>query len=165
MDFKRYQEQPVQIGCLGRCTGPPIIIYEQIFADIVDDLAYLSDRPDNVDILAKIGELATKSVATYDSVSERTHAVYPLIENLLDIELTTTSESAVAAKSDAVALENGAIYLHLECKNELGLGGIVDFQEVPTFLKHAAKPKVCHTPSSDKNLQLTCMCLVCCNPQ
>jgi hypothetical protein len=52
-------------------------------------------------------------------------------------------------KSDVVTLENGAIYLHIECKNELGLGGIIDFQEVPTFIKHAAKPRVCHTPSGD----------------
>ena len=130
----------------------------------MDDLAHLSDRPHNEDILAKIGELAAKSVAIYATESGREEAVYPLIEILLDIQLARNASASslpTAAKSDAIALENSAIYLHLECKNELGLGGIADFQGALTFLKHAAGPGVCRAPSGDKKLQLTCMCPVC----
>jgi hypothetical protein len=95
VDFNRYkEEQPVHIGCPGHCTGPPIIIYKQIFAGIVDDLACLLDHADNEDILAKIGKLTTKSVAIYDSESERKYVVYPLIKILLNIKLTRNASTS-----------------------------------------------------------------------
>ncbi|KAG6373636.1 hypothetical protein JVT61DRAFT_6297 [Boletus reticuloceps] len=50
------------------CMGPPITIYEEVFADITDDLAHLEDLPDsNQDILDEIGDFANQSLQTYSS--------------------------------------------------------------------------------------------------
>ncbi|KAF8129786.1 hypothetical protein EV363DRAFT_1450836 [Boletus edulis] len=56
-DYNMYQEDfLVQDGRPIHRTGPPITIYEEVFADIVDNLAHLSDIPDDEYVLAKTGE-------------------------------------------------------------------------------------------------------------
>lgn len=148
------EEHSVHFGHPGRHTGPLITIYEEVFADVIDDLACLSDHPVNEDILTEIGGLVVKSLGIYDSASERENVMSPLIESLLGVKLTSDAHTSIspleAKKSDAIIPENGAIYLHLECRNELELGGMADFQGLGphTLLKHIAEPEVCRSPFS-----------------
>ncbi|KAF8558359.1 hypothetical protein OG21DRAFT_1380524, partial [Imleria badia] len=130
-------------------TGPPITIYEEVFADIVDDLDHLSDLPDNEDILAEIGKFTTNSLKIYDSNSECSSAVYSLVGSLLGVDLVTKLiPPYVDVKSGVVACEqNNAIYLHIQSNNELGLGGIADVQGALTLLKEMAHSKACCVPS------------------
>ncbi|KAF8452201.1 hypothetical protein L210DRAFT_2018421 [Boletus edulis BED1] len=130
----------------GRATGhmgPPITIYEEVFADIVDDLARLEDLPDNQDILDEIGDFAVQSVQTYSNRSERESSLYPLIETLLGVDrmIRNVDDDYIFTdmKSHAVAKEKDAIYLHVECKNELGLDGME--RGALTMLKYISDPQ------------------------
>ncbi|KAG6374321.1 hypothetical protein JVT61DRAFT_4348 [Boletus reticuloceps] len=69
-----------------------------------------------------------------------------LVEALLGWGVNLTddahpSEPLLSVSSNAFVQENRAIYLHIECRNELGLGGIPDFQGPLALLKHIAEPE------------------------
>ncbi|KAG6372710.1 hypothetical protein JVT61DRAFT_7477 [Boletus reticuloceps] len=124
------------------CMGPPITIYEEVFADIADDLAHLEDLPDtNQDILDEIGDFANQSLQTYSSTFERESTLYHLIETLLGVEMIRNEDYStfMDMKRHAVAKERDAIYLYVECKNELGLGGME--RGALTMLRYIANPK------------------------
>ncbi|KAF8130575.1 hypothetical protein EV363DRAFT_1332352 [Boletus edulis] len=124
------------------CMGPPITIYEEVFADIADDLAHLEDLPDsNQDILDEIGDFANQSLETYSSTFERESTLYHLIETLLGVEMIRNEDYSTFTdvKRHAVAKERDAIYLHVECKNELGMGGME--RGALTMLRYIANPK------------------------
>lgn len=142
---------PVHNWCRPHRDGPPITIYEEVFAEMVDDIACLSSRPDNEDILAKLSELAVRSLEIYDSDSQRESALYPLIESLLGVQLERRGPSSATVKTGASVEENGAIYLHVDCKNELGLGGVADLQGALTLLKRISEPKACFALSNRIN--------------
>ncbi|KAF8123602.1 hypothetical protein EV363DRAFT_1356234 [Boletus edulis] len=138
-----YQEDfLVQDGRPIHRTGPPITIYEEVFADIVDNLTHLSDIPDDEYVLAKTGEFVKNALDVYLCEAERESSVHALVETLLDVELRTCVPTSIPTmESDAVVEENGAIFFHVECKNELGLGGIANLQGPRILLKHITESK------------------------
>ncbi|KAG6372511.1 hypothetical protein JVT61DRAFT_7617 [Boletus reticuloceps] len=137
--FKEQQDKHlVHNGRPVHVSGPPITIYEEAFADIVHDLANPSDQQLDDYTLSKATELSIALLKIYETESLRVTAISQLIENLLDVkfELNYSPWPSTGVESDGAAIQDGAIYLHLECKNELGIGGIADFQGALTLLKH-----------------------------
>ena len=128
-------------------TGPLITIYDEIFADIVHDLAHLRELPDNEQILGRIGELAARSLDIYDSETGRMCAMHSLIGTLLGVQFDPRDFTSTAVSENVFVQKNSAIFLHMEFKSELGMGG-----------------KVCSIPSVCKLLP-THVCPVYGNPK
>ena len=135
-------------------TGPPITIYEEVFADIVEDLARLQNRPENEEVMRHTGEIARDTLGMPDSEDSHEDWMSLHIEHLLGLgynDMTrpddVISRRTTGLRCDGVFRGNGAIYLHVECKHELGLGGIADIQAPLTLLKIISGPEACRAPS------------------
>lgn len=87
------------------------MIYEQVFADIVNDLTHLSGRSVNEDILDRTGEFSVRSLATNDNESDCEGSICSLLEALLGVQFSRGIN--ITCTLGSVAEENGVIYLFL----------------------------------------------------
>lgn len=70
----------------------------------------------------------------------------------------------MAMRSNAVAQEYGAIYFHVECRNELGLGGFSERRGAFALLDYITTPKAFRYLACNE-IDLTWFHLVYCDPQ
>ena len=141
-------------------TGPPITIYVPAFARLRDRLAALDGHnvpsaihddtqlPPN--FLTIVANLFVQSCKLYDTEALREDAVLPLLETLLDLQLSRRHKMSPGerqAEFDAVECvplrnKSQAYSVFLEVKNELGIAGASGIQCAFIYEKAVALPSV-----------------------
>lgn len=143
-------KHPIYNGRGVDCDGPPISIYEPIFAHVVDNLDNLANRLVEEDLIEDVAMLFDKATLIYSSVSARLDAINLVLGKILGVYFFNASQTYghKTAESDAVARCStavphvSAVFAHAQFKNEMGMSGDGELQGALTFRKYVASREV-----------------------
>ena len=127
VEFKKYQQKH-NIILNGRpygCIGPPIILYNKVFGDFLDDFTNEELAIDKV-ISGSMENIIKSAANIYELEKDRIAALNEstkdIFGSLIAIEIQNARlDSALTEKLHKLK-ENAALII-AECKNEIGTGG------------------------------------------
>jgi hypothetical protein len=150
-----HKKHPVYNGRPAELTGPPISIYHKAFAQLKDTLQNLDKVVDPLEVnrVSHAAKLRVASTDIYCSESQRVAAMFPIINNLLELGVQLVNVKSDPQKTTEVVLQDiedvaygkkKAIVAHVEMNNEqLGISGQFEVENVVSLREEMSQRQVC----------------------
>ncbi|KDQ51943.1 hypothetical protein JAAARDRAFT_210749 [Jaapia argillacea MUCL 33604] len=136
------EEHPIYNGRPYNLRTSPIALYNSAFGLLKDVLSDLTTQPESHQV-ACTAKLFLAATNIYNSEWGRGDAVLRYVKTLLGIDLERTKEKD--CKSELLTYPcladdtSQGVYVYVEVKNELGIGGNSGLQGALAFLKHISQ--------------------------
>jgi hypothetical protein len=153
-----HEKHPIYNGRPAELTGPPDSIYHKAFAQLKDALQNLDKVVDPLEV-NRVTHTAKLCVASTDvdcSENQRVAAVFPFINNLLELGVQSslnvnvksdpqkTTEVVLQDIEDVAYGKKKAIVAHVEMNNEqLGISGQFEVENVVSLREEMSQRQVC----------------------
>ena len=124
--MKQQKENPIRIGRPHDTCGPPITIYERVFADFRRNMSERKEDLLSPKDYEAVGNLLVSSSAVYREEKHRQAALMPILRKLLNQSINVVQLEDGTSNGEICTVHVGegysALLLLCEFKNEIGSG-------------------------------------------